>query len=294
MGAPMTTSQDFVNWVCGPELDHRYLKYVLLAEHDALLRFASGTTHQTVYFPEVKAFHACLPEMAEQHSIADVLGALDDKIEANRRIAALCRALGDVALAQARAEDAQDSNVGELVAFHNRRRVPLSAKQRLEIPGPYPYYGATGVFDYLSAFLFDERLLLVGEDGSVVRGDGTAVTQYIWGKCWVNNHAHVLTGRSVTTELAFLLLSQVDVRPVVTGAAQPKLSMGNLKSVELRIPAARFLPKLEATIDRLFARLRSATDENRYLVALRDALLPELLSGRLRVPEAEDVVASAT
>src|SRR5574340_1389612 len=54
MGRPMATSQDFVNWVCSQRIDFRFLKYVLLAERSAFLRFASGTTHQTIYFPEVK------------------------------------------------------------------------------------------------------------------------------------------------------------------------------------------------------------------------------------------------
>jgi type I restriction enzyme, S subunit len=83
---PMATSQDFVNWVCGPNLEPHYLKYVLLAENEALWRFASGTTHQTIYYPEAKAFHVCLPSLAEQKRIAGILCALDDKIELNRKM----------------------------------------------------------------------------------------------------------------------------------------------------------------------------------------------------------------
>ena len=86
MGRQMATSQDFVNWVCGPNIEPHYLKYVLLAENEALWRFASGTTHQTIYYPEAKAFHVCLPPLTEQKRIAEVLGALDDKIELNRRM----------------------------------------------------------------------------------------------------------------------------------------------------------------------------------------------------------------
>lgn len=88
MGRPMATSQDFVNWVCKPELlDYRYLKYALLAERASYSRFAHGTTHQTIYFPEVKAFHVLAPARETQSAIADVLSALDDKIEQNRRTA---------------------------------------------------------------------------------------------------------------------------------------------------------------------------------------------------------------
>ncbi|WP_426571325.1 restriction endonuclease subunit S [Aquihabitans sp. McL0605] len=85
MGREMATSQDFVNWVCSPQLDHRFLKYILLAEHSTFLSFASGTTHQTIYFPEVKAFHVCLPSLDLQRRIADVLTEMDDLIENNRR-----------------------------------------------------------------------------------------------------------------------------------------------------------------------------------------------------------------
>lgn len=88
MGRPMATSQDFVSWVCNPDLlDFRYLKYALLAERTSYSRFAHGTTHQTIYFPEVKAFHICAPSKSTQTTIADVLSALDDKIEQNQRTA---------------------------------------------------------------------------------------------------------------------------------------------------------------------------------------------------------------
>ncbi|MER9740572.1 restriction endonuclease subunit S [Mesorhizobium sp. M0187] len=88
MGVPMATSQDFLNWVCSARLNHHFLKYVLLAEKDAILQYASGTTHQTIYFPEAKAFHIALPPVREQNIIANLLNSLDDKIERNRRMAA--------------------------------------------------------------------------------------------------------------------------------------------------------------------------------------------------------------
>src|SRR5204863_3501281 len=66
MGQPMATSQDFVNWVCDEKkLDYRFLKYVLLAERGSFSRFPHGTTHHTIYFPEVKAFHICVPDISE-------------------------------------------------------------------------------------------------------------------------------------------------------------------------------------------------------------------------------------
>lgn len=77
MGRPMATSQDFVNWVCSEQLDHDFLKYLFIAEDEGLLRFASGAVHQTIYFPEVKAFHICHPSIPEQRRI---VGVLDEAI----------------------------------------------------------------------------------------------------------------------------------------------------------------------------------------------------------------------
>jgi type I restriction enzyme S subunit len=69
MGIPMATSQDFVNWVCSEALVPEFLLYALLAEDEHLLKFGKGTTHTTIYFPEVKAFHITLPPLEEQHQI---------------------------------------------------------------------------------------------------------------------------------------------------------------------------------------------------------------------------------
>jgi len=73
MGREMATSQDFVNWVCSTELEPDFLKYLFLAEGEDLLRYASGSVHQTIYFPEVKAFHVCHPNPSAQRQIIDFL-----------------------------------------------------------------------------------------------------------------------------------------------------------------------------------------------------------------------------
>jgi len=89
----MATSQDFVNWVCSEDLDYRYLKAVLMAEHETYAWFAHGTTHQTIYFPEVKAFHICLPPRGVQERIGDTLESLEQRIELNRRMSRTLEAI---------------------------------------------------------------------------------------------------------------------------------------------------------------------------------------------------------
>jgi restriction endonuclease S subunit len=85
MGKPMATSQDFVNWVCSEGIDYRYLAAILYAENASYSLFSRGTTHQTIYFPEAKAFHVLLPSIDQQRKIADIVWNLIDKIQLNRQ-----------------------------------------------------------------------------------------------------------------------------------------------------------------------------------------------------------------
>jgi type I restriction enzyme S subunit len=127
----------------------------------------------------------------------------------------------------------------------------------------------------------------MGEDGSVVNDDNTPILQYVWGKFWVNNHAHVLTGKNgVSVEHLLLFLKTVNIRPFVTGAVQPKLNQGNLCRVPFVLPPESVSKEFAGIIEPMFARIRANHEESRTLAALRDALLPKLLSGELRVPAA--------
>jgi restriction endonuclease S subunit len=82
MAQPMATSQDFVNWICSGKLQPDFLKYLFLAEgREGLLRYASGSVHQTIYFPEAKAFHICYPEIAEQNRIVRQCDTLRDETQ---------------------------------------------------------------------------------------------------------------------------------------------------------------------------------------------------------------------
>jgi type I restriction enzyme S subunit len=113
------------------------------------------------------------------------------------------------------------------------------------------------------------------------------MVQYVWGQFWVNNHAHVLTGaRGYTTEHLRVLLDHVNIRPFVTGAVQPKLNQGNLKSVPVLLAPSPVVEEFGNTIAPAFQLLRLTEDESAKLAALRDYLLPKLLSGTVRVKHA--------
>ena len=176
------------------------------------------------------------------------------------------------------------SQLGDVIQIHDSKRIPLNSRQRADRQGPYPYYGAAGIMDYVDDFLFEGIYVLTGEDGSVVNDCGQPIVQYVWGQFWVNNHAHVLRGSNeVSEEHLYLLLKQANIMPFVTGAVQPKLSQRNLKAVPVAYPGRSVCEQFSETIAPLFERLRDNTDESETLALQRDALLPQLVSRSVEI-----------
>lgn len=177
--------------------------------------------------------------------------------------------------------------LGEVVNCFDSKRIPLSSSEREKRKGIFPYYGASSLMGYVDDFIFDGVHILMGEDGSVINQDGSPVLQYVWGKFWVNNHAHVLTAKDISNEHLFLFLKHTVVTPFITGAVQPKLNQGNMN----RILFIKALPEIDAifskNIESLFAQIRSNRDENIYLCELRDLLLPKLISGEISLSNKE-------
>lgn len=173
---------------------------------------------------------------------------------------------------------------GEVSECFDRKRIPLSKKQREEKKGTIPYYGATSIMDYVDEAIFDDIYLLVGEDGSVLREDGTPFIQYIWGKSWVNNHAHVLQGKNgISTEHLMTFIRTENISAYVTGAVQMKLNQANMN----RIPFLKANNKINIVFDcflkSIYLKFRNNIEENQILAQTRDLLLPKLLSGEIHL-----------
>lgn len=125
--------------------------------------------------------------------------------------------------------------LGELTINHDGKRRPVKETDRE--PGPYPYYGASGIVDYVSDYLIDGDYLLIAEDGENLRTRQTPIAFMARGKSWVNNHAHIVTGneRADTRFLMYAIQAQ-DVSPYLTGAVMPKLTQGNLNKIPITHP----------------------------------------------------------
>ncbi len=174
--------------------------------------------------------------------------------------------------------------IGDIVIYYDKQRKPLSSMQRMSMEKIYPYYGAATLMDYVDNYLFDGIYLLLGEDGTVITPDKFPVLQYVWGKFWVNNHAHVLRGKEgISTEFLFSMFKEMPIADVVTGAAQPKISQGRLSEKKILIPSLKLIQKWSSIAKHFFDRLRVLSEQVRLLTEARDRLLPKLMSGEIAV-----------
>ena len=279
----------------------KYLYYFLknsstVAELQLLAETRSGTFPQ-ITFSEVANLTIPVPPLAVQEVIVQTMQCLEDKTICNEQI-------NDNLLDQAQTlykqhfpysvqDDLPDGwrigTVGEIIEIHDSKRIPLSGADRMKMEKKiYPYYGAASLMDYVDNYIFDGKYLLLGEDGTVVDDAGYPILQYVWGQFWVNNHAHILTGRlGFNVESLYMLFKQTPVKSIVTGAVQPKISQANLRSVQVVIPPEHNLKEYNDLVEPLFSLLRANEEECKSLAALRDTLLPKLMSGEIDVSDVQ-------
>ena len=292
----------------------------------------TGSTIPLINLSVLRSLPIPLPPLEAQDAIVSVLSALDDRItllcETNATLEAIAQALFkswfvdfdpvhakqqgrapegmDEATAALFPDSFEESELGlvprgwryvslkDVVSIFDSKRIPLAGQDRAKRQGVYPYYGAAALMDSIDDYLFDGVYLLTGEDGSVADPQGFPITQYVWGKIWVNNHAHVLQGRDgVSTEQVMLSLKRTNIQSFITGAVQAKLSQSNMWRIMFLRPLREISESFGASIEPLYTRLRHNSEQARTLATLRDTLLPRLISGQLRLPEAEAMLGVA-
>ena len=167
----------------------------------------------------------------------------------------------------------------------DRKRIPITKDVRKS--GEYPYYGASGIVDYVADYIFDGDTLLISEDGANLLARSTPIAFSVSGKYWVNNHAHILKFEDMATQrFVEFYLASIRLDEYITGAAQPKLNQKALNSIPIPIPAAvgeqaKIVGRIESLQDET-QRLESIYQQK--LTALDDlkkSLLHRAFSGQL-------------
>ena len=283
-----------------------YLTKTPLFRDTAIKSMVGSSGRQRAQMDVLENLKMLVPkDISDQRRIASILSSLDRKIELNDKINADLEEMAQaifknwfVDFEPFKDGKFVDSELGmipegwkvggifDIAEIFDKKRKPLSGNVREKMDKIYPYYGATSCMDYVDDYIFDGIYTLIGEDGSVVKENGLPYMQYVWGKMWVNNHAHILQGKNgYSTEMIHALLSITNIKFLVTGAVQAKLSQGNMQKILVAIPPMNVLDEIRPVIDNLYSKIRINTDENSRLSLLRDTLLPRLMSGELEVPE---------
>lgn len=285
-----------INIIPKNNADVEFAFYLLRSRQNEFFDLAVGSVQKNLYVSILEKMMFKFPSLYEQKKIASFFSVIDKKIDINNRInrnlseqAKILYKEWFIDFGPFEGEMPGDWHLGtveEIIELHDSKRKPLSGRQRDDMEKIYPYYGATSIMDYVDNYIFDGIYLLLGEDGSVIDTEGYPILQYVFGKFWPNNHAHVITGeKGFSVEMLYLLFSLTNVQSIVTGAVQLKISQQNLKTVEVVIPSYEAITEFDEMIQPIFREIRRLRTENDKLTTLRDNLLPKLMSGELDVSD---------
>ena len=174
------------------------------------------------------------------------------------------------------------TTIGNIMNCYDSSRIPLSNADREKKKGNVPYYGATGVMDYVDEAIFDGDYVLMAEDGSVMDEKGNPILQRLTGKAWVNNHAHVLKpSKAHGCKLSMMLLKDVSVMKIKTESIQMKINQENMNKIAIPEIPEELIYRINLILDDIDSQILHREKENQELTSLRDFLLPLLMNGQV-------------
>ncbi|MBR3617840.1 MAG: restriction endonuclease subunit S [Acholeplasmatales bacterium] len=212
----------------------KYLYYLLLNQKTTIRNLNRGCAQPSIKVSDLLSIDLNIHSLPEQKHIVDTIGSIDDLIEKYEKI--VNKLLKNAKLFYLKNISNNVVPLGDLINIFDNIRKPLSSNER-KGNKIYPYYGATQIIDYVDEYLFDGEYILLAEDGTVINDDETPVIQFITGKNWVGNHAHVLNSKGILNLYSlYFILQQTNVKEAITGAVQLKINQENLKKIIVNLP----------------------------------------------------------
>ncbi|MGW0777685.1 restriction endonuclease subunit S [Streptomyces sp. NPDC002835] len=266
------------------KVDFRFLRFWLnspaMAAH--VHGHRDGSVAERLNLPTIRSLPVILPGVAEQGAIASVLSALDDKIVVNERIAATAMELGGAKFQLLSSSTNEEGTIGDVVDLKYGKSLPAARR----IAGSVPVFGSGGISGTHNEFLVKGPGIIIGRKGTVGAIYWSEVDFFP-----IDTTFYVSCKNSKTSlEYMYFALRGLGLEHMNSDSAVPGLNRERAQSLPLRIPASDFMQDFTAEARGLFQLQRGREEENRALAALRDTLLPQLMSGRLRVKDAEKIV----
>lgn len=238
---PISTNQGCKGLVPKTKVKTLYLYYFLSKSVDLLNSLGTGATFKELSASKLAKVEIPIPPISEQQRIVAILDeafASITKAKANseqniRNAKELFESYLQSVFANTKWERKTLNQISDNL---DSKRVPIT--QNLRNKGSIPYYGASGIVDYVKDFLFDEDLLLVSEDGANLLARTYPIAFSINGRTWVNNHAHILKFKNMTNQkFVEFYLNSIKLDDYVSGMAQPKLNQKMLNSILIPFPS---------------------------------------------------------
>ncbi len=215
-----------------------------------LSKLAQGKSVVHLHNEDLSGLQIKVPSLEEQQKIADFLSNVDSIITAETKILntlqkkkkALMQKLF-TRLLRFKSDDGKDfpsweeKKLGECVEILDSQRKPIESKERANRKGIYPYYGASGIIDYIDDYLFDGEYILLGEDGANIINRNSRLAFIATGKYWVNNHAHIMKANAYNLNYFICeYLESLDYSKICAGSAQPKLTQDVIRNLTIKAP----------------------------------------------------------
>jgi type I restriction enzyme S subunit len=286
-----TLNQRIGGITANTEVDNNYLCYKL-NRNKYFLAFDSGTGQTNIKRQEILDCPVALPPTkAEQTAIATALSDMDALIAAQEQLIAKKRAIKQGAMQELLKpkEGWEVKTLEEITDCLDNLRVPLNQEQRSKMKGDIPYCGANGIVDYVNDYVIDDKIILIAEDGGYFDEYLTRPIAYqMEGKCWVNNHAHILKAKKgQDQDFIFYSLVHKNILSFLASGTRAKLNKAQMYRIEIYVPAteaeqtsiACILSDMDTEIDQLENQLA----KNRQV---KVGMMQELLTGKKRLIEA--------
>ncbi len=256
-------------------------------EFDRYARFHShGSAREVFDWDEICNVMLPIPDIARQREIVSEYETLTRRIRLNEQMVAKLEETAQALYRKMFVDGVDKENLPEgwrrgtlkdVADCFDYKRRPLAGYDRADMEKKYPYYGAAALMDYVDDYLFDGTYILMGEDGTVINEDDTPVIQYVTGKFWVNNHAHILKGTNGFDEnLLYLILKQTKVNEYITGGVQAKINQENMMSIPVIIPSSEVVLEIAGELQPIFEILQIKKQENLKLTELQSLLLARM------------------
>jgi type I restriction enzyme S subunit len=254
---------------------------------------SAGSTRESLNISTIRNMKIWCPPLPEQKRIVDLISAVDAYIEAlQQQLESAKKSRNAVLhdLLTAGDDNWVERKLPDVVEVLDRMRKPINSTEREDRKGTIPYYGANGQTGWIDESIFNEELVLLGEDAIDFADPSARKAYLIQGPSWVNNHAHVLRADINIVNSYFLMesLNKVDYSQYVSFGTRSKLTQASMNGIKIRVPSMKIQEKIVdilASFDELIEATWKTIGDSKVL---RSGLLSDLLSGAHEIPASYD------